>query len=119
VSPAAGPVVTPAPKAPKSVADVVSLPSTKRCVSRRKFSIRLRVPKGSPVTSASVAVNGKQVTVRRGTRLRSTVNLRNLPKGRFSVKIVLKLTNGRKVTGTRRYRTCTAKRHHGKKGPKV
>ena len=55
-------------------------------------------------------VNGKRAAVRRGARLRSTVDLRSLPKGRFRVEVVLKLADGRKVKDNRRYRTCAPKR---------
>lgn len=112
VSPVARPTVLPA------LTSVVSLPSTRRCVSRRRFSIRLRVPRGSAVVSVTVRVNGRSVAVRRGARLRSTVNLRSLPKGRFRVEIRLTLADGRIVSGTRRYRTCTPKRP-GTTKPKV
>ena len=88
----------------------MTLPSTKKCVSRRKFSIRLKVPRGSSVVEATVRVNGKRAAVRRGARLRSTVDLRNLPKGRFRVEVVLKLADGRSVKDVRRYFTCTAKK---------
>jgi uncharacterized delta-60 repeat protein len=122
VPPAATP---PAPKPPAAAAAVlpkfatlVTLPATRQCVSRRKFSIRLRVPKGSAVTSAEVKVNGKRAAVRRGARLRSVVNLTQLPKGRFRVDIVMKLADGRTVKGTRSYRTCAVKRRGGS-GPKV
>lgn len=94
-----------------SIGKLVVLPSARRCVSRRRFSIRLRVPKGSPVVSARVAVNGRSVDVRKGSRLRSTVDLRSLPKGRFSVKVTLTLTGGKTLTAARRYRTCTPRRH--------
>ena len=93
---------------------LVKLPSTKKCVSRRKFSIRLRVPTRSKVVEAVVKVNGKRVAVRRGNRLRSTVDLRSLPKGRFRVQVVLKLADGRKIRDTRRYRTCTPKRRRAR-----
>jgi len=120
VPPAPAPAApTPAPAKPAAgalpkFASLVTLPSAKACVSRRKFSIRLRVPKGSPVTSAQVKVNGKSAAVRRGARLRSTVNLTQLPKGSFRVDIVLKLSDGRTVKGHRSYRTCAAKRHKHK-----
>jgi hypothetical protein len=115
----AAPVVAPvvaASKAPK-VADLVTFPSTKSCASRRSFAIRLRVPKGSNVTQATVKVNGRRVAVRRGGRLRSTVDLRKLPKGRFTVSIELRLADGKVVKGSRAYRTCVAKQKGGK--PKV
>jgi hypothetical protein len=117
-----GPPVTAKPAATKppaavKVADVVTFPAAKSCASRRHFGIRLRVPKGANVTQATVKVNGKTVAVRKGARLRSTVDLRNLPKGKFTVSITLKLADGRSVKGERKYRTCTAKGRGGK--PKV
>jgi predicted thioesterase len=95
-----------------SIGRLVTLPPTRSCVSRRRFSIRLRVPKGSAVVSARVLVNGHSAAVRKGSRLRSTVNLRSLPKGRFTVKITLTLTGGRTLTETRRYRTCAPRATH-------
>ena len=90
--------------------DIVRLPSTRRCVSRRNFRIRLRVPRGITLASATVTVDGKRVRVVRGARLRAPVDLRGLPKGRFSVKIDLVTSTGARITGTRRYRTCAPKR---------
>jgi hypothetical protein len=126
-APAPGPSlpVTPAstaPAPPKLAQLITGLPSTRRCVSRRSFRIRLRIPKGADgkkvaVTSVSVFVNGKRVAVRKGKRLTAPVDLRRLPKGRFSVKITIVLGDGRVVTGTRKYRTCARKRHGGKPPP--
>ena len=90
--------------------------ASKSCVSRRAFSIRLRTGRRkrdeSAIVSADVRVNGKKVTVTRGERHRSRVNLRNLPKGRFSVTIRLRLADGGTVRETRRYRTCREKIEH-------
>lgn len=113
--PPATPPATPAASLPAAAAlpvfaKLVALPSTRKCVSRRLFSIRLKVPASSSVVEAIVNVNGKRAAVRRGSRLRSTVDLRSLPKGRFRVEVVLKLADGRKVRDTRRYRTCAPKK---------
>jgi hypothetical protein len=105
----APPATTATPKKPTFNA-VVVLPSTRRCVSRRRFRIRLRHPRGARVASAVVRVNGKKVATRRGRRITAPVNLRGLPKGRFAVRITVKLADGRTVSGTRRYRTCTPKK---------
>lgn len=102
----------PAPAAPRptvTVASAVAFPPTKACASRRKFGIRLRVPAGAGVVEATVLVNGKRAAVRRGARLRSTVDLRNLPKGRFRVEVRLKLSDGRILKDGRRYKTCAPK----------
>ena len=79
-----------------------SLPSSRRCSSRRAFRIRL----GRGLSSARVFVNGKRVRTLRGKRLRSTVNLRGLPKGRFTVRIVGRTKAGKTVVRKRAYRTC-------------
>jgi hypothetical protein len=94
---------------PVTVASAVRFPSTKVCASRRNFSIRLRVPRGAAVSQATVLVNGKRVAVRSGARLRSVVDLRSLPKGRFRVEVRLRLANGKTLKEARRYRTCAPK----------
>src|SRR5207249_2890047 len=43
--------------------DVFRLPSSRRCVSKRKFRIRLRRPTGVTLISAIVKVNGRRVVV--------------------------------------------------------
>ena len=85
------------------------------CISRRQFRIRLR--KGTRnrrarIVGARVTVNGKAVKVTRADRLRSRVNLKRLPKGRYVVRIAVKLSNGKTVRETRRYRTCAKKIPH-------
>jgi hypothetical protein len=110
------PSVPPSPSTPSAalpavkVASVVTFPSAKACVSRRSFRIRLRSPKGGKLKEAVVSLNGKRVQVVKGKRLTAPVDLRGLPKGRFTVKIAVTLVDGRKVSGTRRYRTCAPKR---------
>ena len=110
------PVATATPDPPKparrsTLADVVrGLPSTRRCVSRRNFRIRLREPKGTKFRRATVKVNGKLVATRKGKRVTAPVDLRGLPKGRYKVEIRITTSTGRVIKGTRRYRTCVAKK---------
>ena len=93
---------------------MLRLPSTRRCVSRRRFRIRLRTPRGAKLAKVTVRVNGKLVRTVRGKRITARVDLRGLPRGRFRVKIEVTTADGRKVTTTRRYRTCTPKRRAGR-----
>jgi hypothetical protein len=86
------------------------------CTSRRSFRIKLR-NRGQKVVKATVLVNGKRVKVLRGKRLTSRVDLRGLPKGRFSVRIKLELADGKTISGVRRYYTCRPGRPSGP--PKV
>lgn len=82
----------------------------KACSSKRSFKIRLRIPRGDTPTSAIVKVNGKQVKVVKGSRLRSQIDLRGLPKGTVKVSITVKLAGGKKpLKGQRTYHTCIPK----------
>ncbi len=113
--PAPAPPPAPAPAKPvlatlPKASAVIVLPSAKGCVSRRNFRIRLKQPKGFKLKSAYVNVNGKRAATVTGKRVTAPVDLRGLPKGRFTVKISVTLTDGRKVASTRKYRTCVPKR---------
>ncbi|MBI5105796.1 MAG: right-handed parallel beta-helix repeat-containing protein [Solirubrobacterales bacterium] len=111
VTPATAPVTAAGPPAAAlpAFAQVVQLPSARRCVSRRSFRIRLRIPRGVAVSSATVLVDGRRVKVVKGRRLTAPVDLRGLPKGRFTVKITLATADGRTIAGSRTYRTCAKK----------
>jgi hypothetical protein len=97
--------------APVEAAATFTLPSTRSCVSRRHF--RIRVKKGE-YKQVLVWVNGKRVKSLRGKRVTATVDLRGLPKGRFKVKIAATLKTGKVIRDTRKYRTCAP--NHKKKG---
>lgn len=105
------PTATPAPAvvAPPAVAPA-KLPSNRRCVSRRKFRIRLRQSKDDPLARAEVFVGKKRVKVVRGRRLTAPVDLRGLPKGKIVVRVVGITRSGRRTEAKRTYRTCTRKR---------
>jgi uncharacterized delta-60 repeat protein len=99
---------TPGATTPRPVAGQ-SVPA-KSCASRRAFGIRLRIPKGAKPVSATVKVNGRQVKVVKGSRLRSTIDLRGLPKRTVKVSITVKLSGTRKtLKGQRTYHTCIPK----------
>jgi hypothetical protein len=83
------------------------------CVSRRSFSIRLRLPSGAVARSARVTVAGRTAPVRIGRRVTARVDLRGMPEGRVVVRIRVRTVDGRTVTGKRVYRTCAAKRPGG------
>jgi hypothetical protein len=97
---------------------VFIIPSNRRCVSRRHFRIRIRRQRnGVRLISAAVAVNGRRVAVRQGARLTAPVDLRRLPKGRFTVRISALTDDGRAIVGKRRYRTCAGKGKPNPPGP--
>jgi len=88
-----------------------------RCVSRRHFVIRLPRRHGVRVLSATVRVGRRSMRVHLGRRPTARVVLTGLPRGRFRVRIVMRVrTHGRTrtVRSTRTYHTCTPRRHHHK-----
>lgn len=104
---------TPATK-PK-VADVVSLASPKRCVSKRRLTLTVRKPKAGAATVRSIRVTvgkGKAKTYTAG-KLKVPVALTGLPKGTFKVRLSVRLSDGRTLTETRTYRTCAPKAKKG------
>ena len=106
-----GPATTPPVVKPPAVRpSLLGLPPTRRCVSRRRIRLKLRVPKGVKVVSLRLAVPGRKTRTIKGRKLRQTITLAGLPKGRFTVTATATLADGRKVRDKRRYRTCTPKR---------
>jgi ABC-2 type transport system ATP-binding protein len=88
------------------------LPTSRRCLSRRRFEIRVKRGRGKArLRSARVFVGGKRVKVRRRAgRLRAIVDLRGRRKQRVKVRIVARTRSGKTRRDTRVYRTCTPKR---------
>jgi hypothetical protein len=107
VPPTATPTPAPA-KATVKPEDVLSLPSAKSCLSRRKFVIRVRAPQGVSVTSTTVFVNNRKVLSGRGSK--AVINLKGLPRGKVKVKIVAVLSDGRQLVLKRTYKTCTSRK---------
>ncbi len=106
------PSPTPTPPVPKQVAitQIVTLPSPHVCASRRHFRIHLR-NHGLHPTQATVFVNGKRVKVVTGSHLAADIDLRGLPKGTIRVRITIRYSEGKALTGVRTYHTCTASKH--------
>ncbi len=113
-------LVAPLTKETPKIAEIVAglPPQTRGCASRRRFPIRLKEPPGDALVNAKVTLGGKSLPVTRsGGRLRSVVDLRGLPRGRYTLKIVAKTARGRTIQGSRRYRTCGKVRRIGNVGP--
>jgi hypothetical protein len=111
-APIAAPAPAPDPTTPDpTTSDPTTLPATTpaatpaSCTSRRRFTIHLR-PALTHLTTAVLKVNGKKVTVRKGKRLTSVVDLRGLPKGSYEVTINARDRAGRRHRETRTYQTC-------------
>ena len=95
-------------------AQLFSLPAaTRKCVSRRKFAIHVRRPKGMTFKSISVTVNGRTKVRLKGMKakkVKTSVNLKGLPAGKVTVRITAVMSTGRKAVSKRTYTTCAPKK---------
>jgi hypothetical protein len=87
---------------------VVGLPS--QCKSRRKFTINVKRPKGKKIEKVRVKLNDREFKVIKGKNVKAEIDLSGLPRGRFTLQVVVKTTDGKTYTSTRRYTTCVADR---------
>jgi hypothetical protein len=62
-----------------------------------------------------VFVNKRRAKVVKSQRLTAPVDLRGMPAGKFTVRIVVTTADGRKLSHSRKYRTCATKRKRGAK----
>jgi len=88
---------------------VVSAPSNNVCLSRRDFPIHAQQIRGLTYRQVRVIVNSHPLRVVKEVRFGATVDLRGLPKGRYTVHIIVITTTGRRITGARTYHTCAPK----------
>jgi hypothetical protein len=91
--PPAGPQPQPKPKV-VTIADVVTLPSAKKCRDSLKLKFR------KPAKKVAMTVNGKKVKVKVGKAV--TIKLRK----RTTLKITVTLADGKKLKSTARFRPC-------------
>jgi hypothetical protein len=115
--PPAPPVKQATPAARKkrpTLADLVSVASTKRCLPTRtlRLTLRKRARGAATVTRLAVAVGrGKRKTYNKA-QLKRALTLRGLPaQGRVTVKVTATLSDRTTVTQTLAYQRCAAKRH--------
>ena len=109
LSTAARPSVLHVPVATASDYGTVVLASAapRACTSRRAIVVHLKRRYRGRVRSAVVEVAGKRAARLRPGRSAVRISLRGRAKGRYTVRIVMRLKSGRRVVDTRRYRTCT------------
>jgi hypothetical protein len=79
------------------------------CVSRRQVTITMFQAKKSRLRSVRVTVNGKRHRAQLRGRKSVRVSLARKLKGRYKVRITGVTSNGKRVSTTRYYRTCTPK----------
>jgi hypothetical protein len=99
----------------ESFRKVVSLPRNKACFGRRVFSIHLKNPKYDPIKEVVVTLGKRRIRVRRHEDVfTATIDLKDLPRGTFTVKIEVTTVLGHHLVGRRTYQTCPTRRKPGK-----
>jgi hypothetical protein len=117
VAPEEGP---PAPQAPiPGTGGAITAPSNAVCTSRRDFTIHVIQIKHVVYRKVSIYLNGRRINVVRGARITAPVDLRGLPKGRYTLRITVTTSTGKRITGTRTYHTCAAKPLHPRAKPRL
>jgi hypothetical protein len=79
------------------------------CGSRRNITITVPGVGKSRLRSVKVTIDGKKVTGKRIGRKQVRVTLANKKKGSYTVRITGRTRSGKRVSTTRRYKTCTAR----------
>ena len=125
-SPSSSPSPTPPPTTPTStvvkkapvrpLAEVLGLPPATQCVSKRELVVHVHAPPGQKLLSVKLSLRGKvlrslKYTKGHGHKIPSTVvDLKGLPKGTYTLKIVVHTKSGKTYTATRTYHTCVPKK---------
>jgi len=112
VTPPAGPIGDD-PTGSVLGAQIFSMPDARRCLSRRRFTITLRRPKGLVFKALTITVNRKTRVKLKGLKARKVkrrISLRGMPRGKVVVKVTAITTTGRRAVTKRTYHTCATRR---------
>ena len=96
---------------------IIRLPSAKHCLSSKSFLVRLSRPAGMRFSAVRVYLNGLRVRTVRGEKIKSKIKLRQIPQGRFEIRVTVTLgvSAAASLSRTQRYRTCARKASHKKR----
>lgn len=92
----------------------LGLPSTKACLSRRKFVVHPRAPRNVKLVSVEVEINGRLVKKGGLSKGQTSLSLVGLPKGTFKVALITKSSKGQTYEDVRTFHTCVPGKHKKK-----
>jgi hypothetical protein len=93
----------------------LGLPPSNICLSKRKFVVHPRAPKGVKLVSVEVQINGKIVKRGKLSKHATSVSLVGLPKGTFKVALITRSATGKLYEDIRTFHTCVPGKHKKKK----
>jgi virginiamycin B lyase len=114
------PISNPAPVAPAPsppLASVLGLPSALQCVSKRELLVHVHAPPGQQLLSVKLSLAGKVLRAETFTKGKNhkvpptLVDLKGLPKGTFTLTIIVETKAGKTYRATRTYHTCVPGKH--------
>jgi dienelactone hydrolase len=91
---------------PKPDRRVILLPTPSRCRTHRSLTFGLRARPGDPLREVAAYVNGKLARRIVSRHMRTRVNLRFIPRGRFRVTISVRTRGHRRYTASGKYHPC-------------
>jgi streptogramin lyase len=103
--------------AKQPLATVLGLPSAQQCVSKRTLLVHGHAPPGQQLLSVKLSLRGRVLRAEaftKGTNHKvppTLVDLRGLPKGTFTLTIVVETKQGKTYRATRTYHTCVPGKH--------
>jgi hypothetical protein len=109
-APAAAPPASPAAPAPPTAAQVIGLPASRACLSRRRIVLHLHPPRALTIRRIDVRVTRTRARRYAGSRRRIAIDLRGMPRGKVRVRVTVRPTKGRALVLKRTYRTCAQRR---------
>jgi hypothetical protein len=80
----------------------------RRCAGRRRFTVHVRLPRGARVRDVRATLGGRRIrAARSGRTLRVRVDLRGMSKSVVTLRVRVRLRDGRTVRTVRVYHPCT------------
>ena len=120
------PITNPAPgkllSPPPPLATVLGLPPAQQCVSKRTLLVHVHAPPGQQLLSVKLSLEGKVLRAETFTKGKNhkipptLVDLKGLPKGTFTLTIVVETKAGKTYSAHRTYHTCVPGKHKKDKG---
>ena len=102
---------------PPPLATVLGLPPAQQCLSKRTLLVHVHAPPGQQLLSVKLSLAGKVLRSETFTKGKNNkvpptlVDLRGLPKGTFTLTIVVESKAGKTYRATRTYHTCVPGKH--------
>ncbi len=116
-TPSPTPTPKPKPKPRPPLAGVLGLPPAGACVSKRRLVVHVHAPPHQQLARVTFLVRGHRLVSRKIALAHhrvasSLVNLVGLPKGTFTLTIVVRTKSGKSFRAHRTYHTCVRGKRH-------